>query len=237
MRKLTLTPLVLFLIVGQWCMSSACSLTVKRDEPAAAKAPPEKPLPPYQQAALDKLQYINGDFGYTLLDTARYHESDSFKIFRPYAMDPRSCITRTIHDGYMTYLFWTWARHIEPGTDPLKKYTLYLEYQTPVVGYESDSLFDVNGDHELDLLVRTYSVNGNCQAGFASLFLYLGDVTGEFTEMEEIKDLYNPVFDTRAGTITGRWNCKMYTDSYKVKWVDTYRLDTVYTKSTPIKNE
>lgn len=74
----------------------------------------------------------------------------------------QSYVTRAIVDGSYTYLFWKKTKD---------SFILYNELLQPKVAFERDTLFDVNGDGDKDLLIVDNSMNGQCQPQLRKGFL------------------------------------------------------------------
>jgi hypothetical protein len=174
-------------------------------------------LKPYQQYCLDILKRVTAnDVGYPVSDSfclwADGYVNDGWKSFY---------VTRTIYDGSYTYLFWKKEKD---------SFSLYNEAQEPKVGFERDTLFDANGDGYKDLLIINNSMNGQCQPQFSILYCF--DINkGEFVKIKEVSNLPNPTFNPKEKIITGEWECQMTKDVYKVRWVDDFKLDTIYYKT------
>jgi hypothetical protein len=177
----------------------------------------EDSLKPHQQYCLDVLKKTSSK-------EISYQASDSFYLWagsyvhnsaKPYY------ITRTVHEGFYTYLFW------KKRDD---SFVLYKESAEPKVALERDTLFDVDNDGYKDLLILVNSMNGQCQSRFPLLLCFDID-KGEFVEIEKVSNLPNPVFHPNDRMITGEWECQMTKDMYKLKWTGKFHLDTIYYKT------
>jgi hypothetical protein len=193
----------------------SCSESPKQSKSKVSQA--DNTLKPYQQYCLDILKRITAnDVGYQISDSfylwADGYVNDGWKPFY---------VTRAIHDGSYTYLFWK-KEH--------DNFRLYNEAQEPKVAFERDTLFDVNGDGYKDLLIIDNSMNGQCQPQFPILFCFDID-KGEFVEIKNLSQLPNPNFNPKEKTISGEWECRMSKDIYKVKWIEGFKLDTIYYKT------
>ena len=173
-------------------------------------------LKPYQRNSLDLLKLATAN------DIA-YHANDSFRVWADgYVGDALKpyYITRIMHDGAYTYLFWKKQKD---------SFYLYNETAAPRVGFERDSLFDVNGDGLKDLVILQNSMNGHCQPQLANLYCFDFN-KGEFVEITAINTLLSPIFHAEQKTITGEYTCKMIKETYKLKWANGFKLDTIFYK-------
>jgi hypothetical protein len=161
-----------------------------------------------------KLIQTKKDDGDNVLWDAR--KSDEFRYCH---------VTRIKYKGYYRYLFWRVDE---------KKPTLVLTDSIPIVTFNSDSLFDVNGDGSKDLVINASMMNGQCQADYCVLFCFDKKKEG-FIRINVVSNIPNPKFIPDQKLVTGEMNCRMTRDLYKLKWKDRFLLDTIYIKSSPVK--
>lgn len=89
--------------------------------------------------------------------------------------------------------------------------------------YVSDTLQDVNGDGQKDLLVNWYGSNGCCLKNFYNVYLYQQQ-TGSFSEGYEF---INPTFSAKEHVIRGvGYGHPTQTSLYKYKW-NGLQVDTL----------
>jgi hypothetical protein len=171
-------------------------------------------LKPYQEYCLSILKSVTSkDAGYVVSDSFHlWTEGYLNNGWKPFY------ITRTLNDGFYYYIFWRESNDT---------FLIYNETQSPIIGFVRDSLYDVNGDNYKDFVITEDTMNGQCQPQFSKLFCF--DIEkGEFLEIKEISSLPNIKFQPVDKTVSGEIECKMIKEVYKFKWVNDFKLDTLY---------
>lgn len=151
-------------------------------------------------------------------------ENDSFHLWSNGNADKSwkpFYITRTINDGFYSYIFWK---------EQNDNFVIYQETQASTIGFVNDSLFDVNGDNYKDLVITDNTMNGQCQPKFSQVFCFDID-KGEFIAIEQISSLPNVTFQPTDKMLSGEWECQLTKDVYKFKWINNFQIDTVYFKT------
>ena len=177
-------------------------------------------LKSYRQYALNRI--IQADF-----DDQGFHLTDSFYLW---SWDDfgrefnQNRITRTYHDGFYHYSFWTRLNNTA---------LIYSEDSIPAVQLIKDTLFDANGDGAKDLVATYNPNNGKCPPDFTILFL-MDTIIKKFRKIEVVEQIPYAKFHPKDKTITSEITCGQYNEQYKFKWNRNFGVDTIYSKVTKL---
>jgi len=172
-------------------------------------------LKDYQRYALDGIK--NADYW----DQA-FPASDSFYLwsFDDFGRQfPNNRITRTLGGNFYHYIFWTKLQDTA---------IIYEEDSIPFTQFFRDTLYEANGDNYKDLLI-TYNPTPAGGLNLTHVFLF-DTMINKFIRIKGIENVPNIDFQAKAKTFTGEYISESTHDTYKFKWLENFKFDTIFIK-------
>ena len=153
-----------------------------------------------------------------------FPSSDSFYLwtFDDFGKQfPNKRITRTIGGNFYHYIFWTTLKDTA---------IIYEEDSIPIAHFFHDTLYEANGDNHKDLII-TYNPRPTGGLNLTHVFLF-DTIRKQFIRIKEIENIPNINFQAKAKTFTGEYISDSTHETYKFKWSDSLKFDTVYIRKS-----